>query len=72
MYDFVYKNIMSLKGHEDNDLAPKVNNHYLHVIANVRWLTLIMELNLTILQRMNGHGRIPTNANYSISAVLIL
>ena len=61
---------MSLKGHEDNDLAPKVNNHYLHVFANVRWLNLIMVLNLTILQRMNG--LIPTNADYSISAVLIL
>ena len=27
---------MSLRGYEDNDLAPKVNNHYLHVFANVR------------------------------------
>ena len=27
---------MSLKGYEDNDLAPKVNDHYLHVFANVR------------------------------------
>lgn len=26
----------SLKGHEDNDLGPKVNDHYLHVFANVR------------------------------------
>ena len=28
---------MSLEGYENNDLAPKeVNNHYLHVFANVR------------------------------------
>ena len=27
---------MSLKGHEDNDLAPKVNNRNLHGFANVR------------------------------------
>ena len=27
---------MSLKGHEDNDLAPKDNDHYLHLFANVR------------------------------------
>ena len=32
---------MSLKGYEDNDLAPKVNDHYLHVFANVRWLNII-------------------------------
>ena len=61
---------MSLKGHEDNDLAPKVNNRNLHGFANVRWLNIIMVLKRIILQRMNG--LIPTNANYSISAVLIL
>ena len=27
---------MSLKGYEDNDLAPKVNYHYLRVFTNVR------------------------------------
>ena len=28
---------MSLEGYENNDLVPKeVNNHYLHVFANVR------------------------------------
>ena len=27
---------MSLKEYEDNELAPKVNDHYLHVFANVR------------------------------------
>ena len=27
---------MSLKGYEDNDLAPKANDHYLHVFANFR------------------------------------
>ena len=51
---------MSLKGY-DNDLAPKVNDHYLHVFANVRWLNIIMILKLTILQRRNG--LIPTNTN---------